>query len=143
MNAAATLKLHTGRRMPVFGLGTWELTQDTAATVRGALEVGYRMIDTAVDYGSQPGIGTALRPTTVDRGEIFVVTKIEEDDEPQAAMKRDLGELGLAYADLTLIHRPPPSGAGEALWRGLMRARDDGLVRDFGVSNYLRGWSTS
>jgi 2,5-diketo-D-gluconate reductase A len=127
--------------MPVFGLGTWELTQDTAATVRGALEVGYRMIDTAVDFGSQPGIGEALRRTTVDRGEIFVVTKLEEDD--LAAMKRGLGELGLAHADLTLIHRPPPSGAGEALWRGLMRARDVGLVRDFGVSNYLRGWSTS
>ena len=80
MDAAATLKLHTGRRMPVFGLGTWELTQDTAATVRGALELGYRMIDTAVDSGSQPGIGEALRRTTADRGEIFVVTKIEEDD---------------------------------------------------------------
>jgi 2,5-diketo-D-gluconate reductase A len=71
------------------------------------------------------------------------VTRLEEDDEPLAAMKRDLGELGLMYADLTLIHRRPPSGAGEALWRGLMRARDVGLVRDFGVSNYLRGWSTS
>jgi 2,5-diketo-D-gluconate reductase A len=64
------------------GLGTWKLTNDTAEAVDGALEAGYRMIDTAVDYGSQAGIGAALREGLVPREEIFVVTKIEETDDP-------------------------------------------------------------
>lgn len=136
MDASETIELRTGRRMPVLGLGTWQLTRETAATVQGAVEAGYRMIDTAVDYGTQPGIGEAVRRIELDRAELFVVTKVEEDDQAYDAVQRDLGEIGLDYADLTLIHRPPPSGAGEALWRELMRARDDGLVRDIGVSNY-------
>jgi 2,5-diketo-D-gluconate reductase A len=122
--------------MPVLGLGTWQLTRETAATVEGTLEEGYRMIDTAVDYGSQRGIGEVLRRTEIDRADIFVVTKVEENDNAYGGVQRDLDEMQLDYADLTLIHRPPPSGAGEALWRGLMRARDEGLVRDIGVSNY-------
>ena len=136
MDAETRITLHTGGRMPVMGLGTWQLTTETAATVRAALTHGYRMIDTAVDYGSQPGIGEAIRHSDVDRGELFVVTKIEEDDDAYQAVQRDLEELQLGYADLTLIHRPPPSGAGEDLWRGLIRARKDGLVTDIGVSNY-------
>jgi 2,5-diketo-D-gluconate reductase A len=122
--------------MPLMGLGTWQLTNDTAECVSGAIEAGYRMIDTAMDYGSQGGIGEALREGRLPREELFVVTKIEETDEPVAGVVRDLGEMGLGYADLTLIHRPPEDGVGEALWEGLMRARDEGLVRDIGVSNY-------
>jgi 2,5-diketo-D-gluconate reductase A len=136
MDASTRVELHTGRRMPVLGLGTWQLTRETAATVEGTLEEGYRMIDTAVDYGSQRGIGEALRRTKIARADIFVVTKVEENDDAYDGVQRDLDEMQLDYADLTLIHRPPPSGAGEALWRGLMRARDEGLVRDIGVSNY-------
>ena len=61
MDIRSTLTLHTGRSMPVMGLGTWELTDDTAGTVEEALRLGYRMIDTAADYGTQPGIGKAIR----------------------------------------------------------------------------------
>jgi 2,5-diketo-D-gluconate reductase A len=64
------------------------------------------------------------------------VTKIEETDDPLGGVRRDLGEIGAEYADLTLIHRPPDEGAGEALWQGLIEAREAGLVRDIGVSNY-------
>jgi len=136
MDSTTRIPLHTGRRMPVLGLGTWQLTKDTPATIEAALGLGYRMIDTAVDYGSQPGIGEGIRRSLVDRAETFVVTKIEESDEPYQAVQRDLDELQLDYADLTLIHRPPPTGAGEALWEGLIRAREDGLAKDIGISNY-------
>jgi len=122
--------------MPLLGLGTWQLVNDTAECVEGAIAAGYRMIDTAVDYGSQAGIGAALARSDVPREELFVVTKIEEADEPVAGVVRDLAEMGLGYADLTLIHRPPEDGVGEQLWEGLIRARDEGLVRDIGVSNY-------
>jgi diketogulonate reductase-like aldo/keto reductase len=136
MNTTTTLPLHTGREMPIIGLGTWQLTEDTAGTVHEALRLGYRMIDTSGDYGTQPGIGEGLRRTDVDRDEIYLVTKVEEYDDAYEATVTDLRELGLEYADLMLIHRPPPRGPGRELWEGLIRAREDGLTRDIGVSNY-------
>ena len=136
MDSTTRLPLRTGRQMPVMGLGTWLLTDQTAATVEAALDAGYRMIDTAVDYGSQPGIGEAIRNSSLPRDEIYLVTKIEEDDDPLGGIERDLNEMGLEYADLTLIHRPPPEGPGESLWRGLIEAQERGLARDIGVSNY-------
>ncbi|MDP8904699.1 MAG: aldo/keto reductase [Chloroflexota bacterium] len=131
-----TLRLHTGRQMPVIGLGTWQLTNDTAGTVERALELGYRMIDTSGDYGTQPGVGEGVRRAGLPREEVYVTTKVEEDDDAYEATRRNLDELGLDYADLMLIHRPPPRGVGEQLWEGLLRARQEGLARDIGVSNY-------
>lgn len=136
MNAQSTITLRSGKRMPVFGLGTWELTQDTSGTVTRALAMGYRLIDTACDYGSQPGIGEAIRSGVVDRGSICLVAKVEENDDAYRATRKYLQEIGVEYADLMLIHRPPHDGVGEELWNGLARARDKGLVRDIGVSNY-------
>jgi 2,5-diketo-D-gluconate reductase A len=122
--------------MPAIGLGTWQLTYDTAGTVEAAFQVGYRMIDTAIDYGTQPGTGEAIARSRLDRREIYVVTKIEETDDAYEATLRDLRELRLDYADLVVIHRPPGDGAGTELWEGLIRARDDALTVDIGVSNY-------
>lgn len=136
MNADRTVSLNTGSSMPVLGLGTWQLTDDTAAAVEQAIELGYRLIDTSGDYGTQPGIGEALRRTDVDRDDIFVTTKVEEDEDAYEASRRNLAELGLDQVDLMLIHRPPRSGAGVELWEGLIRARNVGLARDIGVSNY-------
>lgn len=136
MDITSTLPLSTGRSMPAFGLGTWELTDDTAGAVENALGLGYRMIDTSGDYGTQPGIGQGIRRSGVDREEIFLVTKVEEDEDAYEATVHNLRELGLDYADLMLIHRPPESGVGKELWEGLIRARKDGLTRDIGVSNY-------
>jgi diketogulonate reductase-like aldo/keto reductase len=136
MNIDSTLQLHTGGEMPVLGLGTWQLTHDTAGTVEEALRLGYRMIDTSGDYGTQPGVGEAIRRSGLERGRIYLVTKVEEDEDAYEATVRNLRELGLEYADLMLIHRPPARGAGRELWEGLIRARDNGLTRDIGVSNY-------
>lgn len=131
-----TVELRGGQAMPVLGLGTWQLNDDTAGTVEEALRLGYRMIDTSGDYGTQPGIGEALRRTDVPRDEIYLVTKVEEDEDAYEATRRNLEELGQEYADLMLVHRPPPSGAGVELWEGLIRAREEGLARAIGVSNY-------
>lgn len=136
MDSHSTVRLHSGREMPVIGLGTWELTHATADTVEYALHLGYRMIDTATDYGSQPGIGEALRRTDVDRENIFLVAKVEEDEDAYEATGRYLSEMRQDYADLMLIHRPPPGGVGVELWQGLIRAREAGLTREIGVSNY-------
>lgn len=130
------VQLRSGRSMPVIGLGTWLLNDDTAGTVEWALRLGYRMIDTSGDYGTQPGVGEAMRRSELDRGDIFLVTKVEEDEDAYDATRRNLDEIGTEYADLMLIHRPPRTGAGLQLWEGLIRARDEGLAVDIGVSNY-------
>jgi 2,5-diketo-D-gluconate reductase A len=133
------LALRTGREMPAMGLGTWMLTRDTERTVAEALRLGYRMIDTAADYGTQPGIGAAIRGSGLSRDDIFLVTKVEENEDAYECIVRDLRELGLDHADLVLIHRPPADGAGVELWQGLIKARSHGLTRDIGVSNYSIG----
>jgi len=138
MNLAmqSRIPLRSGRAMPVLGLGTWQLTKDTAGTVVEALRLGYRLIDTSGDYGTQPAVGDAIRASEVPREEIFFVTKVEEDEDAHAAAHRNVEEAGLEVADLILIHRPPRCGDGIDLWEGLLQARDEGLARDVGVSNY-------
>ena len=136
MNLQSTITLRSGASMPILGLGTWKLERDTAGTIEAALRLGYRMIDTSGDYGTQPGIGEGIRRSGFRRDRFYLVTKVEETDDAYEATRANLRELGLDHASLMLIHRPPETGAGEELWRGLMRARDEGLTRDIGVSNY-------
>lgn len=139
MDLKSEITLRSGSSMPVMGLGTWQLTRDTSGTVEAALDLGYRLIDTSGDYGTQPGIGKGIERSGVRREDLFIETKIEETDDAYEAARKNLDELHLDYVDLMLIHRPPASGAGEELWRGLIRARDEGLTRDIGVSNYPAG----
>jgi len=136
MDIKSRRQLYTGNSIPVTGLGTWLLTDRTVETVSRALELGYRLIDTSSDYGSQPGIGAALKQSDIPREDIYISTKVEETDDAYLRSKSNLMELGLDFVDLLLIHRPPFRGAGEELWRSLIRARDEGLARDIGVSNY-------
>jgi diketogulonate reductase-like aldo/keto reductase len=107
MTTQTTIALHTGRKMPVLGLGTWQLTIDTAGTIAKAFELGYRMIDTSGDYGTQPGIGEGIKRSARPRGSFYLVTKVEETDDAYEKTRQDLAELQLEYADLMLIHRPP------------------------------------
>jgi 2,5-diketo-D-gluconate reductase A len=136
LSSDSTVTLLTGRDMPVLGLGTWQLKHQTVDNVQSALEAGYRMIDTSGDYHTQRGIGEAMRAHEIPRKSVFVVTKVEETDDAYAAVRTNLAELRLDYADLVLIHRPPERGVGEGLWQGLRRAKREGLARDIGVSNY-------
>ena len=132
----STIALRTGNKMPVLGLGTWQLTRDTADTVRYALELGYRMIDTSGDYGTQPAIAEAIGRCAISRQALYVVTKVEETDDAYRATQKNLAELELEYVDLMLIHRPPETGVGKELWEGLIQAKRDSLTKDIGVSNY-------
>jgi diketogulonate reductase-like aldo/keto reductase len=132
----STIELRSGRSMPVLGLGTWQLTRDTPGTVAEALRLGYRLIDTSGDYGTQAAVGEAIRGGGIARTEIYFQTKVEEDEDAYAAVGRNLEEAGLDYADMILIHRPPRRGAGTTLWKDLLRARNERLALDVGVSNY-------
>ncbi len=136
MTAQSTIILNSGRKMPVIGLGSWELTDDTAESVARALQFGFRMVDTSGDYGTQPDVGEGIRLSGFGRESIYLSTKVEETDKAYQATKQDLDELDFNYADLMLIHRPPKRGFGLELWEGLIQARNEGLTRDIGVSNY-------
>jgi len=129
------VELRSGAYMPQIGLGTWQL-RNTAQTIVDALRMGYQMIDTSGDYGTQPGIGEGLRRSGLAREDFYLVTKVEEDEDAYAAALNNLRELRLGYANLLLIHRPPARGAGVELWRALCQAQADGLTVDIGVSNY-------
>lgn len=136
MDSNSTINLHTGSKMPIIGLGTWQLINNTSEAIREALLSGYKMIDTSGDYGTQPGIAEGIKKVGINRDDIYIVTKIEEYEDAYKATQKNLRELQIDYANLILIHRPPESGAGEELWRGLIEAKKDGLTKDIGVSNY-------
>lgn len=136
LKLTSTVDLLSGNAMPVMGLGTWQLNHETADTIAKAIELGYPMIDTSGDYGTQPGIGKGIKKSGVHPSNLYIVTKVEEIDDAYEAVEENLRQLELDSVDLVLIHRPPDSGAGEELWEGLLQAKADGLTTDIGVSNY-------
>jgi 2,5-diketo-D-gluconate reductase A len=134
-----TADLPGGGRMPLLGFGTWQIKGDDARqSVAWALEAGYRHIDTAKVYGNEDEVGAALQRTDVDRGDIFVTTKVPPGDAGQAdkTLRQSLDKLGLEYVDLWLIHWPGGDRADVGLWKALLEAKQQGLAKDVGVSNY-------
>ncbi|AHG19576.1 2,5-diketo-D-gluconic acid reductase [Chania multitudinisentens RB-25] len=134
------IKLHDGRLMPQLGLGVWQATiEETTHAVAKALEVGYRSIDTAAIYKNEEGVGNALQSTAIPRSELFITTKLWNDDQgnPQAALETSLKKLRLDYVDLYLIHWPTPAqDQYVAAWRGLIKLREQGLAKSIGVCNF-------
>ena len=111
--------------------------------MRVALEVGYRHIDTAEMYGNERGVGEAIRASGLDRGEVYVTSKLNngfhEPDEARRAFDRTLSELGFDHVDLFLIHWPLPTlydGDYVSTWKTLEEFRADGRSRSIGVSNF-------
>jgi diketogulonate reductase-like aldo/keto reductase len=138
-SAPPVVTLSPGVAMPLLGFGTWMLRgRDGYEAVRYALEVGYRHIDTATMYRNEAEVGRAVRDSGVPREEVFVTTKIPSGNagRERATIAASLRALGSDYVDLWLIHSPPLAGAGLAMWRELVAARDKGLARAVGVSNY-------
>jgi diketogulonate reductase-like aldo/keto reductase len=131
-----------GVAMPLLGFGTWQLTGDQAyRAVRTALDVGYRHLDTATGYGNEAEVGRAVRDSGVDRGDVFITTKLPPDqaDRARETLERSRRALGVDAVDLWLIHWPPNGRARPDTWRELLAARDEGLIRAAGVSNYSTG----
>jgi 2,5-diketo-D-gluconate reductase A len=134
-----SVALARGARMPLIGLGTWELRgSDAVAATTAALELGYRHIDTATMYANEAEIGRALRDSAVARDDVFVTTKLPADrvGEERATIEASLEALGLDHVDLWLVHWPPAGDASPHVWDALLALRDEGLATDVGVSNY-------
>jgi diketogulonate reductase-like aldo/keto reductase len=134
------VELPGGGSLPVVGLGTWKLSGYQAeAAVTAALKAGYRHIDTAVMYGNEAEIGSALAASGLRRDELFITTKIRPSDigKEAAVLRRSLRALRTEYLDLWLIHWPPSRlEKSRQLWNGVRSLRDEGLARAIGVSNY-------
>jgi diketogulonate reductase-like aldo/keto reductase len=126
--------------MPLLGLGVWQMANGSECVdaVRWALELGYRHIDTAQDYGNEESVGKALRESGEDREDIFVTTKFfPGHKDPLAELERSLRRLRLDYVDLYLVHWP--EGGPTWAWPGMERARERGYARSIGVSNFNAG----
>ncbi|WP_316761328.1 aldo/keto reductase [Streptomyces herbicida] len=135
-------KLNDGTTVPAVGLGTWPLNDTQAEeAVRGALGLGYRLVDTAANYRNEAGVGRGIASSGVPREEIVVTTKLPGRhhgyEETLASFEESRLLLGLEYVDLYLIHWPLPRvGRYVDSWQAMIRLREEGLVRSIGVSNF-------
>jgi len=141
------MKTHTlndGRELPAIGFGTYPLTGDDGIdAVVSAIEVGYRLLDTAVNYENEHEVGEAIRRSGVPRDELVVCSKLPGRhhgyDDAIASVRGSLERLGLDRLDLHLIHWPNPSqGRYADAWRALVGLQRDGLVASIGVSNFTQ-----
>jgi len=137
----ARLPMNHGGAIPILGLGTWQLPgRACVAAVQHALQVGYRLIDTASMYGNEKEVGESIRASRVPRDEVFVTTKVWNDEQGYGptlgACEASLRRLRMDYVDLYLVHWPVPEKRLET-WRAMERLQKGGKVRAVGVSNYM------
>ena len=139
---APTVTLLHGAEMPRLGLGTSPMDDGvTEQAVATAIGLGYRLVDTAENYGNERGVGRGLKASGVPRDELFVTTKFNKRwhgvELAAEACQRSTDRLGLDYVDLLLIHWPnPQQDRYVQAWRGLVRLLEDGRVRAIGTSNF-------
>ena len=140
MTHPTVIKLHDGNLMPQLGLGVWKAgNEEVVSAIHKALEVGYRSFDTAAAYQNETGVGNALHSAGVNRDELFITTKLWNDDQkrPHEALKESLSKLKLDYVDLYLIHWPVPAiGHYVEAWQALIELQQQGLTKSIGVCNF-------
>ena len=153
MKLNETYKLSNGVVIPKLGLGTWFIDDDKVAdAVKTAVNMGYRLIDTAQAYGNERGVGEGVRTCGLDRKDIFVTSKVAAEaksyEEAAKSIDETLEKMGLDYLDLMIIHSPQPwtefrvdnryFKENKEVWRALEDAYKDGKVKAIGVSNFLQ-----
>ncbi len=142
IDAVPRITLNDGHTIPQLGLGVYKVADDEAErTVATALEAGYRHLDTAALYGNEEGVGRGLRASGIARDDVFVTTKVWNDQQGYESTLRafdlSLGKLGLDVVDLYLIHWPAPrQDLYVETYRALEKIRADGRARSIGVSNF-------
>lgn len=147
-----TFTLNNGIKIPKLGLGTWFIEDDKAAeAVREAVNLGYRLIDTAQAYGNERGVGEGVRTCGVPREQIFVTSKVAAEEKTYesaaASIDETLSKMGLDYLDMMIIHSPQPWNEfrvekryfeeNKEVWRALEDAYQAGKLKAIGVSNFL------
>jgi 2,5-diketo-D-gluconate reductase A len=140
--AVPAIPLNNGVEIPQLGFGVFKIKPaETAEATRAALEIGYRHIDTAQMYGNEKGVGEAVRDSGLDRGDVFVTSKVNNNrldrDAMLASVDESLAALGFDHLDLLLIHWPLPAASDYvARWKVMEEIYADGRVKAIGVSNF-------
>lgn len=148
-----TFTLANGKKIPRLGLGTWLIDDNKVAdAVRNAVQLGYRLIDTAQAYGNERGVGEAVRTCGVPREELFITSKVAAEEKTYegaaASINETLAKMELDYLDLMIIHSPQPwaefgkdnryFAENREVWRALEEAYEAGKIKSIGVSNFLQ-----
>ena len=133
--------LRSGQRMPMLGLGTFELQGEAGAeSIKNAIQHGYRHIDTAIGYDNHDAVGQGIKKADISREELFVTSKIPRDelayDDVLKTCERSLKELDVSYLDLFLVHWPNNEIPLEQTLRALAQLLDQGLIKNAGLSNF-------
>jgi len=134
-----SIALHRGARMPLLGFGTWQIKgKDAVRATSAALEAGYRHLDTATVYGNEAEVGRALAESGVPRDDVFLTTKCPPNRAGREldTLRQSLDQLQTDRVDLWLIHWPAPGSTNRDLWGAFVEARESGLAREIGVSNF-------
>lgn len=140
MSTTPTVKLNNGIEMPLLGFGVFQVPDpaECERSVRDALDVGYRLLDTAASYGNEEAVGTAIKSSGIDRAEMFITTKLWVDNASyegaKTAFEQSLNKLQLDYLDLYLIHQP--YGDVYGAWRAMEELYRAGRIRAIGISNF-------
>lgn len=137
------LKLNDGHKIPQLGLGVWQASDaELMGAIKAATQAGYRQIDTARRYDNEAGVGAAVKASGVAREEMFITTKVWNNDQGYDATMRafeaSLKRLDMDYVDLFLIHWPVPAqGLAVETWKALIDLQKAGRTRSIGVCNFL------
>ena len=143
MSAVPNINLNDGNTIPQLGFGVFQIDpSETAEAVTEALRIGYRHIDTAEMYGNEREVGEGVRASGLDRGDVFITSKLNnsfhEPEDARRAFDETLSALGSDYVDLFLIHWPLPTlydGDFVSTWKTMEEFKGDGRTRSIGVSN--------
>src|SRR3954452_42816 len=134
-----TVTLTGGARIPLLGFGTWQIKgPDAVRATSAALAAGYRHLDTATVYGNEGEVGRALAQSGVPRDDVFLTTKCPPGRAGREfdTLRKSLDLLQTDHVDLWLIHWPGTGSANTDMWRAFIEAREQGLAREIGVSNF-------
>lgn len=141
MTTIATKLLNDGTKIPLIGLGVYQAAaEETLASVKTALSLGYRHVDTAQLYGNEAEVARAVKESGIPREEVWITTKVWRSSfgyqKTLDSLEKSLQKMKLGYVDLLLLHCPPSPDIRAETWKAMEKIKEEGKAKSIGVSNY-------